>query len=178
MTGTQRALKRRSSKGLDRNDLHTLAIPRRDSADESTTADSDKQRVEVRILFFEFHSQRALAQKRFSSFVSMNRKRARLGHPCLASLECISVTVSGDDQLRAVVSNAVLFRNRAYGRDKDRRRPAQLHRSKSDCNTVIATRSSDNTGRWNLAGEQVCKRAPRLERSRVLEEFEFKNDLD
>src|SRR2546429_6964776 len=49
---------------LDADDLRASGVPRRDPADQSTSADRDQERVEGRGLSGELHGERALSEER------------------------------------------------------------------------------------------------------------------
>src|SRR5688572_6651679 len=118
---------------FDREYLRPVLVPGRDSADQSSAADSDEQRVELWRLILQFQSERTLSEQCLDSFVGMDRKRTGTFDPLLARFERIGVPVAADHELSPIASNAIDLRGRSDRRNEDRRAPAQLHRRKGDC---------------------------------------------
>src|SRR5215831_790010 len=171
--GMQRFGQRRGGKRLDADDLDAAAIPSGDPRDQAASADRHQQRVDIRGLLIELHANAALSQDGFVLVKGMNRHGAALAHPCFAGGERVGIAVTFDDQIGAVLADALDLGCRRHAWNEDLGRPLQLHRGVSDRGAVVAARCGNHAARGHVASEQICKGAARLERSRALKKFEL-----
>src|SRR5581483_12435433 len=107
--------------------------------------------------------------------ISVHLQRAGAFSPVLARFQCIRVAFSGDDQLRSQTSDLLLLGGCRDTRNEDLRAHAELASRQSNGDAVITSRSGYDTGRWQLAHQQVCEGAARLEGAAVLQQLELQS---
>jgi hypothetical protein len=69
---------------FDRYHADFALVPGTNSADQPAAADRDQERVDLRQVGFQLHSERALAEHRLRLVVRVNRERSGLRDECLA----------------------------------------------------------------------------------------------
>jgi hypothetical protein len=161
---------------FDPDDLRAPRIPGGDAADQPTAADGHQQRVDGGGLYAQFQSDRALAEQGFDPVIGVDRHRARRGHPFLAGRQRVGVAIAPDDQLRAVLADALDLRRRGHRGDEDLGAHAESPGGVGDGGAVIAARGGHHARSRDLPHQQVGEGAPRLERARVLELLELEHE--
>ena len=171
--GLQRLRQRGRGLRLDPDHPDLALVPGGDAADQPAAADGNQQGVEIDDLLLELEADRTLTEQRLILIEGMNRERAGLGGPDLAGGQRVGVALATDDELGAVVADALNFRRRRDARHEDLGRNAELHRRVGDRRAMIAAGGGDDADCGNIAHEQVCECSTCLERTRVLDELEL-----
>ena len=162
--------------GLDADDPSVARVPAGHAADQPAAADRHQHRVERGRLSGELHAERALAEHRFRLIERVHRERARLGDPVLAGRERVGVALAHHGDVGAVRADLLDLRRRRHGRHEDLRPHAQAHRRVGDGGAVVTAGGGRHADRGQRAQEQIGERAPRLERSGVLQELELERE--
>src|SRR5882757_8238724 len=91
---------------LDADDLHSLAVPRGNTGDQSAAADRDQHGIELWRVLLPLEADTALTRDGFGRVVGMHRQRAALRDKRLAPLQCIGVARPADPRVRAITLDA------------------------------------------------------------------------
>jgi len=150
---------------------YQAAIP-----DQPAAAHGHEKRIDIRRLFFEFQPERSLSDDGFVLIERRHRQCAGLPRPCLAGGERIRIAVAFYHQLGAIFANALHLGRRSDAWDEDLCRLPELHRGIGDSRAVIAPRCRDDAGFRHVAGQQIGESAARLERARMLKQFELERE--
>src|SRR5271169_3325693 len=171
-------MQRRRGFGLDANNFDAIRIPGRDAADQSTTTDSDQERVEIGGLLLELKPDGALTEQRLELIVGMHRERARLGGPMFTRSERFRVPFADHDEFRTIAANAFDLFSRSDRGHKDLCWNAECHRGKGNRCAVVSAGRCNYTGLRNSSQKQVSECSTRFEGSRVLEQLKFEDEWD
>ncbi len=100
--GFERLVKSGRRHRLNRNQLYPAAVPSRDSADETASADSDEKRIQIIGLLLQLQRDSSLALERFDLIVRMDGKRSTFRGPNFAGGQSIGVALACDADVSAI----------------------------------------------------------------------------
>jgi len=106
----------------------------------------------------------------------MDGERAACRDIGLARGARILIALAADDEVGAVVANALDLGRGGDARHEDLRRNATPHRGISDGGTVIAARGGGDAGRRHLPQAEIGEGAARLEGAGMLHELELQQE--
>ena len=107
----------------------------------------------------------------------MHRQCAGVLCPGFAGSEGVGIALAFDRQIGAVLADTLQFGWRRDSRNEDLCWYVQLHGRICDSGAMIAARCRDHARCRNLAGQQICESAPRLEGTRMLEKLQLETKL-
>ncbi len=172
-SGAQGLGHRRTPVGLDADHADPPLVPGRDPADQPAAADRDQDGLGVRDLLRELGGERALAGDDLGLVERVQDEGAGLGRAGGAGLESLVVVAGDQVDLGALLRDpARLDRRRGLG-DEDLGAVAQAPGRVRDGEPEVAPRGRDHAGLRHVRREHLAEGAPRLERSRVLQELEL-----
>src|SRR5271170_6762997 len=155
--------------------------PRRDSRDQSAAADRDqhgveRRRAEPRQILLPFPAHGSLAGDGRGGIVGVNGERTRLGDIGVAKRERLVIGGALDMYIGAVSFDLGDLHRRGDLRHEYARAYSEPSGGIGDRRAVIAARGCRATDRRCGAGQEIVERPAWLERTRMLQEFEFERN--